>query len=304
MKRILKRMKPYLPFYIMMVPGIIYLIINNYIPMAGLVVAFKKYSYAKGIWGSKWNGLENFRVFFNTDMMKVIVNTLGYNAVFIITSTVLSVAVAILINDIKGEKMKKLFQTIFLVPHLISIVIIAYLTYAFLAGETGFINNSILPLFGKTPVSWYSSPKYWPFILVFVYLWKTFGYNAIIYYATIAGIDPTYYEAASVDGAGIWTKIKSITLPELKPTIITMTLMSIGRIFYSDFGLFYQVPMNSGSLIDATQTIDTYIYRGLINNANIGMSSAACFVQSILGFVLVLTSNWVVRRISRENALF
>lgn len=272
--------------------------------MAGLVVAFKKYSYAKGIWGSKWNGLENFRVFFNTDMMKVIVNTLGYNAVFIITSTVLSVAVAILINDIKGEKMKKLFQTIFLVPHLISIVIIAYLTYAFLAGETGFINNSILPLFGKTPVSWYSSPKYWPFILVFVYLWKTFGYNAIIYYATIAGIDPTYYEAASVDGAGIWTKIKSITLPELKPTIITMTLMSIGRIFYSDFGLFYQVPMNSGSLIDATQTIDTYIYRGLINNANIGMSSAACFVQSILGFVLVLTSNWVVRRISRENALF
>lgn len=304
MKRTLKRMKPYLPFYIMMVPGIIYLIINNYIPMAGLVVAFKKYSYAKGIWGSKWNGLENFRVFFNTDMMKVIVNTLGYNAVFIITSTVLSVAVAILINDIKGEKMKKLFQTIFLVPHLISIVIIAYLTYAFLAGETGFINNSILPLFGKTPVSWYSSPKYWPFILVFVYLWKTFGYNAIIYYATIAGIDPTYYEAASVDGAGIWTKIKSITLPELKPTIITMTLMSIGRIFYSDFGLFYQVPMNSGSLIDATQTIDTYIYRGLINNANIGMSSAACFVQSILGFVLVLTSNWVVRRISRENALF
>ena len=304
MKRTLKRMKPYLPFYIMMVPGIIYLIINNYIPMAGLVVAFKKYSYAKGIWGSKWNGLENFRVFFNTDMMKVIVNTLGYNAVFIITSTVLSVAVAILINDIKGEKMKKLFQTIFLVPHLISIVIIAYLTYAFLAGETGFINNSILPLFGKTPVSWYSSPKYWPFILVFVYLWKTFGYNAIIYYATIAGIDPTYYEAASVDGAGIWTKIKSITLSELKPTIITMTLMSIGRIFYSDFGLFYQVPMNSGSLIDATQTIDTYIYRGLINNANIGMSSAACFVQSILGFVLVLTSNWVVRRISRENALF
>ncbi|MBQ7839416.1 MAG: sugar ABC transporter permease [Lachnospiraceae bacterium] len=299
-----KRMKPYLPFYIMMLPGTIYLLINNYIPMAGLVVAFKKYSYAKGIWKSKWIGMDNFRIFFNTDMMKVIANTLGYNAVFIILSTVISVAVAILINDIKAEKMKKLFQTIFLVPHLISIVIIAYLAYAFLAGETGFLNNSILPLFGIEPITWYSTSKYWPFILTFVYLWKQFGYNAIIYYATIAGIDPTYYEAASVDGAGIWTKIRCITLPELKPTIITLTLMSIGRIFYSDFGLFYQVPMNSGSLIDATQTIDTYIYRGLINNSNIGMSSAACFVQSILGFILVLTSNWVVRKISKENALF
>ena len=304
MSKTRKRMKTFLPFYIMMIPGILYLFINNYIPMAGLVIAFKKYSYARGIWKSDWIGLENFRIFFNTDMAGVIINTLGYNAVFILLSTVISVAVAILINDIRAEKMKKLFQTVFLIPHLISIIIIAYLVYAFLATRTGFVNNSILAPLGKDPISWYSTPKYWPFILTFVYLWKTFGYNAVIYYATIAGIDPTYYEAAAVDGAGIWTRIRCITLPELKPAVITLTLMSIGRVFYSDFGLFYQVPMNSGSLIEATQTIDTYIYRGLINNANIGMSSAACFVQSILGFALVLLSNWLVRRTSRENALF
>ncbi len=303
-KTLKKRLITYLPFYAMMIPGIIYLIINNYIPMAGLVIAFKKYSFAKGIWKSAWVGWDNFKFFLNTDMAGVIKNTLLYNIVFIILSTVLSSSVAILLNDIRTNKVKKTFQTVFLVPHLISIIVIAYLAYAFLATSTGFINNSILKLLGKNAISWYATPKYWPFILVFVYLWKNFGYSAIIYYATIAGIDPTYYEAASMDGANHWTKIIHITLPELKPTIITLTLMNIGRIFYSDFGLFYQVPMNSGSLIDVTQTIDTYIYRGLLNNANMGMSSAACFVQSVLGFLLVLAANGIVRKISRDEALF
>ena len=303
-KNIRKTFMVYLPFYIMMIPGVIYLIINNYIPMAGLVIAFKKYSFAKGIWKSDWIGLENFKFFFSTDMAGVIKNTLLYNLAFIVLSTVTAVALAILINDIKSGKFKKICQTVFVVPHLISVIVIAYLVYAFLATSTGFINNSILKNLGLEAVSWYASPKYWPFILTFVYLWKNFGYNSIIYYATISGIDPTYYEAAAVDGAGAWQKIWNITLPELKPTIITLTLMNIERIFYSDFGLFYQVPMSSGSLIDVTQTIDTYIYRGLLNNTNIGMSSAACFVQSVLGFILVLTANQLVRKISRDEALF
>lgn len=272
--------------------------------MAGLVVAFKKYSFVKGIWGSDWNGLKNFEIFFSTDMPAVVRNTLLYNIVFIVLSTVVSVAIAILINDMRNEKTKKFFQTVFLVPHLISIIVIAYLVYAFFSTSTGFINNSILSIFNKEPISWYASPQYWPFILTAVYLWKMFGYNVIIYYATISGIDSTYYEAASVDGANAWVKIRYITLPELRPTVVTLTLMSIGRIFYSDFGLFYQVPMNSGSLIDVTQTIDTYIYRGLLNNASFGMSSAACFVQSVMGFIVVLFANAVVRRFSRDEALF
>lgn len=302
--RLLRRIRIHFPFYIMMLPGIVYLIINNYIPMAGLVVAFKKYSFVKGIWGSDWNGLKNFEIFFSTDMPAVVRNTLLYNIVFIVLSTVVSVAIAILINDMRNEKTKKFFQTVFLVPHLISIIVIAYLVYAFFSTSTGFINNSILSIFNKEPISWYASPQYWPFILTAVYLWKMFGYNVIIYYATISGIDSTYYEAASVDGANAWVKIRYITLPELRPTVVTLTLMSIGRIFYSDFGLFYQVPMNSGSLIDVTQTIDTYIYRGLLNNASFGMSSAACFVQSVMGFIVVLFANAVVRRFSRDEALF
>ncbi len=303
-RKLRKRIISYLPFYLMMIPGLAYLIINNYIPMSGLVIAFKKYSFARTIWECDWIGLENFKFFFSTDMVGVVRNTLLYNLAFIVLSVIFSVTLAILLNDMRSGKAKKMFQTIFLVPHLISIVVIAYLVYAFLATSTGFINNSILAVFGKEPVPWYATPEYWPFILTFVYLWKNIGYNAIIYYATIAGIDPTYYEAAAVDGAGVWTKIRCITLPELKPTIITLTLMNIGRIFYSDFGLFYQVPMNSGSLIDATQTIDTYIYRGLLNNTNIGMSSAACFIQSVLGFIVVLAANALVRRISRDEALF
>ena len=211
---------------------------------------------------------------------------------------------AILLNEITSMMLKKTYQTVILLPYLISMVVVSYLVYAMLSSENGFVNLSILRPLGKQEISWYTESKYWPAILIIIYIWKTFGYNCILYYATLVGIDRGYYEAAVIDGASRWQQIRHITLPELVPTIITLTLMSIGKIFYSDFGLFYQVPMDSGPLYDVTNTIDTYVYRGLIRQNNVGMSSAAGFYQSIIGFVLVLLANYAVRRISKENALF
>ena len=188
-------------------------------------------------------------------------------------------------------------------PNLISSVIIGYLVFAFFSVENGFVNNSILSLFGKEAVSWYSEAKYWPFILIFVSAWKSVGYNCIVYLATLMGFDRSFYESAQIDGATKWQQIKFITLPLLKPTIIMLTLMAIGRIFYSDFGLFYQVPMNQGALYSTTNTIDTYVYRGLLQMGNISMSAAAGVYQSIVGFVLVLVANLVVRRVDKDSAL-
>jgi putative aldouronate transport system permease protein len=273
--------------------------------MAGLRIAFKQYNYSKGISGSKFVGFKNFEFLFKTkDAFIITRNTLCYNAIFIFLGTMLAITVAILLNDIRKVKLKKFYQTVILIPFLISMVVVSYLVYAFLSADTGFINNSILIPLGFEPISWYSTPKYWPFILVIVNLWKGFGYTSIIYFATLVGIDKGYFEAAAIDGASRWQQIKHITLPCLKSTIITLTLMSIGRIFYSDFGLFYQVPMNSGLLIDVTNTIDTYVYRGLITLNNASMASAAGFYQSIVGFILVLTANFVVKKVSEENALF
>lgn len=301
----IRQLKRYIPLYLMMLPGIIYIIINNYIPMAGLRIAFKQYNYTKGISGSKFVGFKNFEFLFKTkDAFVITRNTLCYNAVFIILGTVLAITVAVLLNEIKGIRLKKFYQTIILIPFLISMVVVSYLVYAFLSSDSGFINNSILIPLGLKPISWYSTPKYWPVILIIVHLWKGFGYTSIIYFATLVGIDKGYFEAAAIDGASRWQQIKHITLPCLKPTIITLTLMSIGRIFYSDFGLFYQVPLNSGLLVDVTNTIDTYVYRGLISLNNVSMASAAGFYQSVVGFALVLTANFIVKKVSEENALF
>ena len=299
------RIRHNIPLYLMFLPGAIYLLINNYIPMAGLVIAFKQVNWNKGILKSPWVGFSNFEYLFKTkEAWNITRNTLGYNIVFIILGTVIAIAVAILLNEITSMVLKKTYQTVILLPYLISMVVVSYLVYAMLSSENGFVNLSILRPLGKQEISWYTESKYWPAILILIYIWKTFGYNCILYYATLVGIDRGYYEAAVIDGASRWQQIRHITLPELVPTIITLTLMSIGKIFYSDFGLFYQVPMDSGPLYDVTNTIDTYVYRGLIRQNNVGMSSAAGFYQSIIGFVLVLLANYAVRRISKENALF
>ena len=304
-KSFAKRHRRYVPLYLMMIPGLLYLIINNYVPMAGLVIAFKQVNFRKGILQSPWVGFSNFEYLFSSsEAFTITRNTILYNVVFIVLGTAMAVFVAIILNELRGKFSKKFYQTVILVPYLISMVVVSYLVNALLATESGFINNAILGLVGADPVSWYSEPKYWPFILVIVNLWKHFGYQSIIFYATVVGLDTGLYEAAAIDGATRWQRIIHVTLPGLRSTIITLTLMSVGRIFYSDFGLFYQVPMNSGPLFDVTNTIDTYVYRGLMQSNNIGMSSAAGFYQSIVGCLVVLAANFTVRKISKDDALF
>lgn len=299
------RIKKYIPVYLMMLPGLLYLFINNYMPMAGLVVAFKQVNFSTGIWKSPWIGLKNFEFLFTTDEAVLITrNTIFYNLAFIVIGIILGIFLAILITEVANEKLKKMYQSAILMPFLMSIVIVSYIVYAFLGAEHGLVNNSILPALGSEPVSWYTEPEYWPWILIFVHTWKGIGYGCLIYISTINGIDRSLYEAASLDGAGLWKQICYVTLPYLKGTVITLTLLNIGKIFYADFGLFYQVPMNSGQLYDTTNVIDTYVYRALLQLSNSGMAAAAGFYQSIVGFILVMVSNLIVRKVSTENALF
>ena len=305
MKNVRRKLKRFWPLYLMFVPGAIYLFINCYIPMFGIQIAFRQYNARDGVYGSPWCGFKNFEFLFRTnDAFVMVRNTLLYNLVFIVLGTVLAVSVAIILNEVRNHKAKRFYQTVILIPYLISMVIVSYLAFAFLSSSNGYINNSILKTLGLAPIDWYNTPKYWPVILVIINVWKHIGYNMILYYATICGIDHTLYEAAVVDGASRWQQIKNVTLPGLKSTIIILTLMALGGIFRSDFGLFYQVPQDSGPLIGVTQTIDTYVYRGLMQTNNIGMSSAAGVYQSIVGFVLVVTANFIVRKEDSESSLF
>ena len=293
------------PLYLMMFPALLYLLINNYIPMAGMVIAFKKLNFAKGIWASPWAGLKNFKFLFaSKDAWIITRNTLLYNVAFILVNMVVGIAIAILITEIRNTKLKKIYQSAILLPFLMSMVILSYIVYALLSAENGLVNNSILPLFHIDPIQWYQKPKYWPAILIIANCWKGVGYGCLIYIASLIGIDPSFYEAARLDGASKWQEITKITLPSLVPTIITLLLLSIGRIFYSDFGLFYQVPMNSGVLFPTTNVIDTYVYRALIEQGNISMSSAAGVYQSLVGFCVVMLSNWIVRKVDKDQALF
>ena len=303
-RKLKKRLIRYIPLYIMALPGLLYLFINNYMPLPGLVLAFKKYNAKKGIFGSKNVGFKNFKYLFATkDAFVITRNTILYNVVFIIVNTVLAVFVAILLAEMTS-KLKKIYQITILLPFMISMVIVSYLVFGFLSNDNGFLNNTILKALGKEPVQWYMQKQYWPFILVFVNAWKVIGYNCIIYLSTILGIDRSIYESASIDGAGKWTQIAKITIPLLKPTIIMMTLLAVGRIFYSDFGLFYQVPQNQGALFSVTNTIDTYVYRGLLELGDMSMASAAGLYQSVVGFICILTANLIVRKLDSEIALF
>lgn len=300
-----KQFKRYLPLFLMMLPGLAYLIINNYAPMFGLIIAFKNVNFAQGIFASDWIGLQNFEYLFKTSDAYIITrNTLLYNAGFIVLNLVISVTIAILLNEIRSKIMARFYQSVVLLPYLISMVIVSYLVYALLSIETGFLNNTVLPLLGLDQISWYSEPQYWPYILTIVHIWKSVGFLCVVYLAAIIGIDQEYYEAATLDGASKWQQIRAITLPLIAPVITMMTLLAIGRIFYSDFGLFYQVPMDAGALSDTTNVIDTYVYRGLMQLGDIGMSSAAGLYQSLVGFVLVILANYVVRKVNKDNALF
>ena len=300
-----KKFKDFLPFYIMALPGIIYMICNNYMPMFGIVLAFKKLDVTKGILGSPWIGLKNFAFLFKTKAtIGIIRNTVVYNLVFMLLGTALAVAFAILLNEVRSKKFTKLYQSLILIPYLMSWVIASYLVYAFLAQDVGIINNAILKPLGLDPINWYMEKSYWPYILTFCYIWKNIGYMMIIYYASIVGISADYFEAASLDGATKWQQICKITLPLIKSTVITMLILNLGRIVTSDFSLFYQIPKNSGALYDVTQTLDVYVYNALMQNSDFAMSSAASVFQSIVGFVFVLITNAIVRKYNKESALF
>ena len=291
-----------IPLFLMMLPGLVYLFCNNYLPMFGILIAFKKVNFSIGILQSPWVGFQNFEFLFKTkDAWTMIRNTVCYNVVFISLGLVISVAIAILMAEISSRKIAKVIQPIICFPSMVSAVILSFLVYGFLSNTYGFINTTILK---DNPINWYASAAYWPFILTIVHFWQSSGQSSIIYMASIGGIDKGLYESARLDGANKMQQIWNITLPMLRPMIILMTLMSIGRIFNSDFGLFYQVPLGQGLLTSTTQTIDTYVYRALLELNNVGMSSAASVFQAIIGFLLVVISNAIVRKVDNENALF
>ena len=270
--------------------------------MFGILLAFKKVNFSVGIFKSPWCGLKNFEFLFATkDAAIMIRNTLLYNIVWILLGLVIALFIAICMAELSKSRAAKIIQPVICFPSMVSAVIISYIVYAFLSTNYGYLNNTMLK---DSPIKWYTSAKYWPVILTIVHCWQCSGQSSIIYMASIGGIDKGLYESARIDGAGKIRQIFSITLPMLKPMITLMLLMSIGKIFNSDFGLFYQVPLNSGMIIKTTQTIDTYVYRALLETNNVGMSSAASVFQAVLGFLFVMISNTVVKLTDPDNALF
>jgi len=286
----------------MLLPGLTYLIINNYIPMFGIIVAFQKVDFSKGVFGGDFVGFENFRYLFQTkDAWIITRNTLLYNFVWIILGMIVGFAVGMCLFEVFSRTLQKVYQTTILLPQLISMIIVAYMVYGFLSNDTGMLNGW---LGEERHINFYAEPKYWPFILTVVHIWKGLGYNAIIYLSSICGIDANLYEAAKIDGASKWQQIIHVTLPQMKSTMVTLFILNCGRIFYSDFGLFYQVPMRAGALLNVTNTIDVYVYKALMVRSNIATASAASAFQAVVGFVLVMTVNAIVRKLDRSNAMF
>ncbi|REE87424.1 putative aldouronate transport system permease protein [Paenibacillus taihuensis] len=294
-------------FYLMMLPGLLYIIIMYYIPMAGVVIAFQQFNPFKGIGGSKWIGFENFKFMFQSDtVLQVTLNTILYNLVFLVTGIGFALIAAILINSIGNRLLAGAYKSILLLPYLLSWVVGEYLLFSFLSMDKGILNQ-LLGSFGIEPVQWYSEPFYWRFILPAAYIWKNVGYFAVIYAAGIAGISSEYYEAAELDGATKFQQAIRITVPMLMPITLILVLLQAGKMFFGafgDWGMFYNLPMQSGVLYGATDVIDTYIYRSLKQMGDFGMSSAAGLYQSLVGFVLVLISNAIIRLYDRDSALF
>lgn len=292
------------------VPTALWYLLFCYLPMFGIIIAFKQFrpipgaGFIESLLKSKFVGITNFKFLFATpDAWIMFRNTVLYNIVFIILGTFVTVALALMISQLRSKKMRKFSQTAMFLPHFLSWVVVSYFVFAFLSSENGLISK-LIEIAGGDPVQWYMTPEYWPYILVFVYLWKSVGYGMVVYLASISGIDESLYEAAIIDGSTKWQQVKFITLPLLQPIIFIMFILSVGRIFSSDFGLFYQVPRNAGPLVDVTQTIDVYVYKALTGLNNIGFASAASVLQSVLGLITILIANSVVKKMNSENSLF
>jgi len=290
--------------YLLALPGLAFFLLFNYLPMFGIIVAFKDFNYRDGFFRSPWAGLKNFGFFFNTyDALHVTRNTVVLNGLFITTSLVLQIGFAVLLNEIRAGWFKKITQSFMFFPYFVSWIVVSVFVYNIFHSQYGSLNHLLRGL-GMEPVSWLSRSEYWTWILTFIYDWKWTGFGIIIYLAAIVGINPELFEAAEIDGAGRLTQITRITLPLIMPTAIVLTLLAIGRIMNSDFGMIYGIVGDNSMLYPTTNVIDTYVYRALRQMGDIGMSSAAGLYQSVVGFVLVLGSNLVARRFSDEGALF
>lgn len=287
-------------------PTTIWYILFCFLPMFGIIIAFKNFKISGGflsnVFNSPWAGWKNFEFLFKSnDAWVTIRNTLGYNLVFILLGILIPVTLALMIGRLHNRRASKVYQTMMFLPYFLSWVVVSAVIWAFLSFDKG-IANQMLNQMGAESVNWYMEPKYWPYFLIFMNVWKGIGYGMVVYLATITGIDSTYYEAAVIDGASIWQQTKYITLPMMKLVIVMMFILAVGRIFYTDFGLFYQVPRDSNSLFNVTTTLDVLVYKQL-KTATVGMASAAAFVQSVMGCITILLANWIVRRIDPESAM-
>lgn len=299
-------------FFLMLLPGAFLFFCFSYIPMAGSLIAFKRMKfYSNNIIinfiQSPTVGFKNFEYFLNSpDAARVTFHTVGYNLIFIVLGLICAVTLAIALNELTHVRLKKLFQTTFLLPHFLSWVVVGYIVYAFLSPRTGVVNRVFLESMGIDGPNWYAETGPWPFIFVFLSLWKTTGYTCVIYLAALSGIDQEYFEAASIDGAGKWQQIRHILLPHLVPLMTILTILAVGKIFTGDFGLFFMTSagLGMGPLKPVGDVLDTFVYSMMFNNHDLGMSAAASLYQSVVGFVLVLGSNLLVSRINDENTLF
>ena len=299
-------------FLLMLLPGTVLMLIFNYLPMAGTLMSFKKMQFFSdniftNFMESEWVGLKNFEFFFKTpDAFRITRNTVCYNLVFIFVGLVAAIALAIGLNELISKRLSKIFQTTFMLPYFLSWVVVSYIVYSFLNPESGIVNRMILPALGIEPISWYTELAPWPYLLVFLNLWKYTGYNSVVYLAALSGIDQELYEAANIDGAGKLKQIIHITLPHLVPVMTILTILSMGKIVQGDFGLFYFATsqLGNGALKPVADVLDTYVYQTLMNTGDLGMSAAASLYQSVIGFILVLTTNLFVNKLNPDNALF
>jgi putative aldouronate transport system permease protein len=296
--------------FIMLIPVLIVLIINNYLPMFGIILAFKDFKMSSGnfvtsLFSSEWVGFKNFEFFLKTSYgFSITRNTILFNGLFIILTLLTAVPTAIMLNELKNRKLAKFYQTAMFLPQFMSWVVVSFLAFAFFSVDVGFINKFIVEPLGFEAIQWYSEPKYWLTILPLVTIWKTLGFNTIIYFAGISSIDTELYEAAVIDGANKWKQAINITVPLLTPLMIILTLLSIGRIFFADFGLFFQVTQNSGALYPVTLVIDTYVFNALRVMGDPSMSTAVGLYQAVVGLVLVLGANLIVKKINKDHVLF
>lgn len=287
-------------------PTTIWYILFCFLPMFGIIIAFKNFRISGGflsnVLDSPWVGLKNFEFLFKSkDAWIVIRNTVGYNIIFIILGIVLPVLFAIMIGLLHNRKAGKVYQTMMFLPYFLSWVVVSAVGWAFFSFDKGILNQFLVNG-GHDAVNWYMQPAYWPYILIILNIWKSIGYGMIIYLATITGIDSTYYEAAVIDGASIWQQTRFITLPTLKLVIVMMFILAVGRIFYTDFGLFYQVTRDSNSLYNVATTVDVLVFKQL-KTATVGMASAAAFVQSVMGCITILVANYIVKKVDSESAM-